>query len=225
MADVLDIIKSRRNIKHFLPKFVDWDKISKIIDAGRHAPSSGNVQNWKFIVALEPSLKQKLAEASYEQYEISLAGALIIICGEPEKAERYYGLRGERLYTIQNCAAAMENMMIEAQALGLGTRWIGGFDEDTIKSLLSIPDEVRPQAIIAVGYPKEIPQKPPKYPLESLVFFNKWRNRHRDPAVYMHDIATILARKRAAAKETIQKGAQFVVGKAKEKIKEISEKE
>src|SRR3989338_10603420 len=100
MGDVLDIIKSRRTIKNFLPKFVDWDKISRIIDAGRHAPSSGNVQNWKFIVIFEPDMKQKLAEAAYEQYEISLAGVLIIVCGEPEKTERYYGFRGESFYTL-----------------------------------------------------------------------------------------------------------------------------
>ena len=217
MADVLDIIKSRRNIKQFLPKYVDWDKISKICDAGRHAPSSGNIQNWKFIVVLEPSLKQKLAEACYEQYEISIAGTLIVVCGEPEKAERYYGLRGERLYTIQNCAAAIENMLIQAQALGLGTRWVGGFDEDAISSLFSIPNEVRPQAIIAVGYPQEVPAKPPKYPLESIVYFNKWRNKIRDPAKYMYDIATILSRKRKAAKETIQKTSKFIVDTIKKK--------
>ena len=223
MSDIIDLIKSRRTIKHFLPKYVDWDKISKIIDAGRHAPSSGNVQNWKFLVILEPDMKQKIAEASYEQYEISLAGVLIIVCAEPEKAERYYGLRGERLYTIQNCAAAIQNMLIEAESLGLGTRWIGGFDEEAVKSLCQIPEEVRPQAIIAVGYPKEIPAKPPKYPLESLVYFHKWRNRHRDPAKYLLDIATILARKRQAASETIQKGAQFVVDKTKEQLKKLKE--
>ena len=223
MSDIIDLIKSRRTIKHFLPKYVDWDKISKIIDAGRHAPSSGNVQNWKFIVILEPGMKQKIAEASYEQYEISLAGVLIIVCAEPEKAERYYGLRGERLYTIQNCAAAIQNMLIEAESLGLGTRWIGGFDEEAVKSLCQIPEEVRPQAIIAVGYPKEVPAKPPKYPLESLVYFHKWRNRHRDPAKYFLDIATILARKRQAASETIQKGAQFVVDKTKEQLKKLKE--
>ena len=221
MEDVLDIIKSRRSVIQFLPKFVDWDKISKICDAGRHAPSSGNIQNWKFIVILEADLKQKLAESCYEQYDISIAGALIVVCGEPEKAERYYGLRGERLYTIQNCAAAIQNMLIEAQSLGLGTRWLYGFDEDNIKSLLSIPDEVRPQAVIAVGYPKITPKKPPKYPLESLVYFHRWRNRMRDPAVYMRDIATILARKRQAVKDTVQKGAKFVVDKTKEKVKEM----
>lgn len=204
MADILDIIKSRRNIKYFLPKFVSWEKISRIIDAARHAPSCGNIQNWKFIVVLEADLKQKIAQASYEQYDIAMAGALIVVCAEPEKAERYYGLRGERLYSIQNCAAAIQNMLLEAHSLGLGGRWIGAFDEEEIKSLCGIPEEIRPQAVIAIGEPKEVPPKPPKYPLETLVYFHKWRNKIRDPAKYMNDIATILARKARKGKEKIQ---------------------
>ena len=171
MGDILDLIISRRNIKEFLPKFVSWEKTSNIIDAARHAPSCGNVQNWKFIVVMDPDLKQKVAEAAYEQYEIVNAGVLIIVCAEPEKAERYYGLRGERLYTVQNCAAAIQNMLLEAQSLGLGSRWVGGFDEEALKTLFKIPEEVRPQAVIAIGYAKEIPSKPPKYPLETLVYF------------------------------------------------------
>lgn len=211
IMDILELIKTRRNIKEFIPKFVDWDKISKILDAGRHAPSSGNIQNWKFIVVIENELKKQIAEAALQQYDLINAGVLIIICGEPEKAERYYGLRGERLYTIQNCAAAIQNMLLEAHALGLGARWIGAFEEEMVKQLLSIPEEIRPQAIIAVGYPKTIPPKPPKMPLESLVFFNKWRNRIRDPAKYFGEYALLIQRKFQAAKESLQKHTSSVV--------------
>lgn len=213
--DVLELIKTRRNIKEFLPKFVDWDKISKILDAARHAPSSGNIQNWKFLVVIDPDLKRQIAEAAMQQYEIINAGALIVICGEPEKAERYYGLRGERLFTTQNCAAAMQNMLLEAHSLGLGSRWLGGFEEEMVKRLLKIPEEVRPQAIIAIGYPKEIPPKPPKMPLESLVYFNEWRNRLRDPAKYMRDLSVVARRKLKSAQESLSS----VVEKAKEHLK------
>jgi nitroreductase len=216
MQDILELIKSRRNVKEFLPKFVEWEQISKILDAARHAPSSGNVQNWKFVVVIDSELKKQLADAALQQYEIINAGALIVICGEPEKAERYYGLRGERLYTVQNCAAAMQNMLLEAHSLGLASRWIGAFEEEMVKRLFSIPEEVRPQAIIAIGYPKEIPPKPPKLPLESLIYFNKWRNRHRDPAKYMLYYAVIAKRKLKAVKEAIKKPFSHVVEKAKQ---------
>ncbi|PIN73981.1 hypothetical protein COV20_02610 [Candidatus Woesearchaeota archaeon CG10_big_fil_rev_8_21_14_0_10_45_16] len=218
MNDILDLIVSRRNIKYFLPKFVSWEKITRILDAGRHAPSSGNVQNWKFIVVYEADQKHALAEACYEQYDLVMAHTLIVICAEPEKAERYYGLRGERLYTTQNCAAAAQNMLLEAHSLGLGSAWIGAFDEDAIRSLLGIPDEVRPQAIVAIGHPKDIPPKPPKYPLETVVYIGKWRSRFKDISKYMNDTSTIIARKLGGAKESVEKGASSIAGKVKEKI-------
>lgn len=223
MDDILDLIKSRRTIKHFLPKYVSWNNVSKILDAGRHAPSSGNIQNWKFIVIFEPGQKQKLAEIAHEQYEIAQAGVLIIVCSEIEKAERYYGTRGESFYHIQNCAAAIQNMLLEAHSLGLGTAWIGAFDEESLKSLCGIPEEVQPQAIVAVGYPHEVPPKPPKYPLETITYFHKWRCKLRDPAKYMNDVATILARKAHTAKEFIGEKTRFVVDKAKEKLRPAKE--
>ncbi len=220
MGDILDLITSRRTIKSFLPKYVSGENIAKIIDAARHAPSCGNVQNWKFIVVIKPELKESLAKACYDQYEMTAAGAFIVVCAEPEKAERYYGSRGEKLYSIQNCAAAIENMLLEAHSLGLGTQWVGAFDEEEVKSLVGIPEEVRPQAIVVVGYPKEIPGKPPKYPLESVVYFNSWRSKMRDPAKYMNDIAAILARKADAAHQVLKESLHGVVDKAKVKVSE-----
>jgi nitroreductase len=223
MGDILDLIKSRRNIKYFIPKFVSWEKISSVLDAGRHAPSCGNIQNWKFIVIIEPGLKQEVAAASYGQVDIAMASALIIVCAETEKAIRYYGLRGERLYSIQNCAAAIQNMLLEAHSLGLGGAWIGAFDEEAVKSLCSIPTEIRPQAIIAIGHPKEVPSKPPKYPLETVVYFHKWRNSVKDQPKYMNDIATIMARKANALTKSLQEKGEFVVGKIKETFDEKKE--
>ena len=218
MSDIIELIKSRRNVRSFVPKFVSWENVSKVIDAARHAPSCGNIQNWKFIVVMKPEGKQTLAELSHEQYEISMASVLIVVCGEPEKAERYYGDRGKNLYSIQNCAAAVENMLLEAQSLGLSTRWVGAFDEDGVKETLGIPAEVSVEAIVALGYAKEVPNKPPKYPLETLVYFGGWRAKIRDPAAYMNDIATILARKANASKEAVERTVKGIIDKGKEVV-------
>jgi nitroreductase len=204
MADIIDLIQSRRSVKKFLPKFVSWENIAKVIDAGRHAPSSGNLQNWKFIALYEPEAKEALAKLCYEQYEIAAAGALIVVCGEPEKGERYYGDKGVKKYTTQNCAAAIENMLLEAHSLGLGSCWIGAFDEEEVRLLLKIPGDVTVEAIVAIGYAQGIPEKPPKYPLETVVYFHQWRNKMRDPAKYMNDISTILARRRGSVGQTVQ---------------------
>lgn len=220
MEDLLELIISRRTISSFQPKFVSWEKIARILDAGRHAPSCGNLQNWKFILVYEPEQKQKLAEALYEQFEVSLAWILIVICGEPEKAERYYGERGRHLYTPQNCAAAAQNMALEAHALGLGSKWIGAFDEEAVKSLLSLPPEISVQVVLAVGYAQHIPGKPPKYPLEALTYFGGWRRKMRDPAKYMNDIASILLRKAQKIQAT---GAQ-ALGAVKRFVKKENSK-
>lgn len=223
MGDILELIKSRRNVTQFLPKFVSWENISRVLDAGRHAPSCGNIQNWKFIVVLKPELKQELAAVSYDQYEIAAAFALIVVCAEPEKAERYYGEKGKTLYTAQNCAAAVQNMLLEAHSLGLATRWVGAFDEANVKSMLKVPEEVEVHALVALGYAKDVPPKPPKYPLESLIYFGSWRMRIADPAKYLNDIATILARKARSVEEEVKKGKEAVVGKIKEVAKKKEE--
>src|SRR3989344_2915052 len=213
MNDIIEIIKSRRTIKSFEAKFLSWEQVAKILDAGRHAPSSGNLQNWKFIAVLEPDLKTKLAEATHDQFNIAMASVLIIVCAEPEKAERYFGARGERLYTIQNCAAAIQNMLLEAHSLGLGGCWVGAFNEDEIKEICGIPAIVRPQAIVAIGYAKEVPNKPAKFPLETVVYFNKWKNKLRDPEKYSQNYSAILARKAGAAKEKLDQFKKDIVGK------------
>jgi len=223
MGDLLELIKSRRNVTSFLPKFVSWENISRVLDAGRHAPSCGNIQNWKFIVILKPELKQEIAAASYDQYEIAAAFALIVVCAEPEKAERYYGEKGKTFYTVQNCAAAVQNMLLEAHSLGLGTRWVGAFDAEKVKELLKIPEEVEAHTIVALGHAKDIPPKPPKYPLEALVYFGAWRAKIADPAKYLNDIATVLARKVQDTAEAAAKGKALLVGKAKEIVKKKEE--
>jgi len=215
MSDLLEFIKSRRTIRKFIPnRPVDWDKVSKCLDAARHAPSAGNLQNWKFIVVLEQDIKKAIAEAALQQWWIMEAPVIIVAISEPEKAERYYGVRGERLYSIQSCAAAVENLLLEAHSLGLGTAWVSAFDEDAISRLLKLEDIARPQAIIPLGYPAEIPQRPPKYPLEQVVFFNSLRNRLRDPARYMHEYSIVIARELKKTKEAIKS----VAGKIKEKL-------
>lgn len=204
MVDILDLIKSRRSIRSFIPKPVSWENLMKVVEAGQYAPSCGNLQNWKFIVIQDHSKKEKIVEACYEQYDFLAASAFIVVCAELEKAERYYGLRGRRLYSVQNIAAAVENILLEAHSLGLGACWVGAFDEDVVKSILGVPNDVRPQAIIPIGYAAEIPKEPPKYPLNSLVYIEKWRGTKIDPAKSGHNYGEIISRKAELLTESIK---------------------
>jgi len=191
IKDILELIKSRRSITKYQPKPVPWELVSRIVDAARHAPSCGNIQNWKFIVVLSPEKRKAIAEAALQQYWMMSAPVYIVVCGEPEQAERYYGVRGDRLYTVQNCAAAVQNILLEAHSLGLGACWVGAFDEDMLKRCITAEEFVRPQAIVTIGYAAEVPPRPPKNPLNVVTYFEKWRGVVRDPLHYMRDYALI----------------------------------
>jgi nitroreductase len=210
--DILDLIKSRRSITKYQNKQIEWDHISRIVDAGRHAPSSGNLQNWKMVVVRDPAKRKAIAEASIQQYWMISAPVHIIICAEPEKAERYYGIRGERLYTVQNCAAAVQNMLLEAHSLGLGSCWVGAFDEEMVKRAIRAEKFVRPQAIITVGYAAETPQKPPKYPMNVVTYFEQWRGVIKDPVWYMREYADVWKREAGKAAGALKDVGEKVKG-------------
>ncbi len=178
--DAIEAIASRRSIRKYKDLPVDWDKVGVVLEAGLNAPSAGNLQNWKFIVVLDESKRKAIAEACLDQYWMQNAAVHILIVCEVEKARRFYGVRGERLYAIQNCAAVAENMLIAANAQGLGACWVGSFDEDMLRRVCSVPEYIRPQAIITLGIPDEKPPIPDKYRLYDIVHIEGWEGRIKD---------------------------------------------
>ena len=184
--DIFQCIYTRRSIRKYTQLPVEFDKLARIIDAGVQAPSAGNIQNWRFILVLEKSLIKQVYEHCLRQEVVYNAQAIIIICGDVAKGERMYGLRGKRLYTTQNCACAVENMLLAAHALDLGACWIGAFDESKIASLFNIPDDIRPQSIISIGHPDEHPESHRKE-LTSFVYFNEYGNKVKDLHLHIRD--------------------------------------
>ena len=169
--DTFEAIVTRRSIRKYMDVPVEWDKIGTILEAAKWTPSSGNIQNWKIIVVLAPETRHKIAEACLQQWWMETAPVHMIVCAEPDKVKQHYGLRGERLYSVQNCAATTMNMMLAAHNMGMGTCWVGAFIEERLKDILSIPDQVRPQAVITLGYADERPNPPARFTLEDIMFF------------------------------------------------------
>jgi len=149
--NVLKAIKKRRSVRSFLDKGIEESKISKILEAGSLAPSSGNVQNWEFIVVKND--KEEIAEACRQDFILE-AAVLIIVCNTKNKIEILFGDKGKEFYGIQNCAMAIENMLLGATALGLGSCFVAVFDEERIKRTLSIPGDVSVDGVIVLGYAK-----------------------------------------------------------------------
>ncbi|MBD3355182.1 nitroreductase family protein [Candidatus Woesearchaeota archaeon] len=217
-------IKTRRSIRKYIDKEVHWDLVAKIIDAGRLAPSAGNLQNWKFIAVLDKGKKQKITEACLQQTWMNKAPVHILVVAEPKKAERYYGTRGERLYSIQNCAAAVENMLLMAHNLDLGACWVGAFDENMLGRAVGLPDEARPQAVITIGYPAEKIKEPAKFPIENVAYFNSWRGKIKDVAGYMGYHSVKVQKGLQKGKKALKKGTEKAAEKAKDVAKKIKKR-
>jgi SagB-type dehydrogenase family enzyme len=183
--DVYDAIRSRRSIRKFKDKQVPWDNIVKILQAGKYAPSAGNLQNWKFIVVKADAARNKISKACLQQEWMEQAPVFIVVVGEPERSRSYYGNRGARFYTTQACGAAIQNMLLTAHSLGLGACWIGAFDEDSINEILNMAEEKIIEAVIPVGYPDETPNPPPKYRIEHMMYFEKWWGRLEYPKTHL----------------------------------------
>lgn len=210
--DVFECIATRRSIRKFLRLDVPMEMLGAVLDAGRYAPSSGNVQNWRFIVVKKPETIAQIAEASMQQLWVAQAPAIIVVCSDSEKLQMFYGTRGERLYAIQNCSASIQNMLLAAHAIGLGASWVGAFDENILGRVLGIPESVLPQAIIPIGYPDEIVPTPMHYTLESLVFVEAYGSRVANIKRVMQnpDIGGFVAKKVTgtinAVKDIVEKG-------------------
>lgn len=215
--ELKEAIRKRRSIRKFLDKPVSWDKISKIIDSARYAPSAGNVQDWRFVVVTDEDKIAKLSDAALGQRFVEHAPVVIVVCADLEKIRRAYGIRGEKLYSIQSCAAAIQNMLLTATDLGLGSCWTSAFDEENVKSILSIPDTARPQAILPIGYADEQPSMAPRAELTHIVFFEKYGN-------WVKDIDAVLQNWGRVMQRDIKKGAKDVGKKVKKVIKKVKER-
>jgi len=157
--DVFEAIAKRRSIRKYQDKDVDDKLIGVLLWAAAQAPSAGNLQDWRFIVVRDKKTKELLYNAALKQEHVKQAPVLIVVAADLEVQSLRYGKRGELVYALEDCAAAIENILLAATALGLGTCWIGAFDEEDVKNILRLPDFLRPIAIITVGYPAEEPEK------------------------------------------------------------------
>jgi nitroreductase len=218
---VFEAIQTRRSIRKYENRQVPRDLVTKVIDAGRFAPNAGNLQNWKFILVEKPHLRNEIADASSQQWWIASAPHIIVLIGEPDKGKRFYGERGERLYTVQNTAAAATSMILAAHSIGLGTCWVGAFDEQRIAKLLYVPEENRVQAIITLGYPDEHPPEPSKYPIEVTCYFNGWRGRLEDVEAYMGFHSVKIQEGLHNMKNKIDSGLKKITEKGKEMVDKL----
>jgi nitroreductase len=164
--DVLQAIKERRSIRQYSQEAVSDDQLNQTLEAGRWAPSRGNSQPWKFIALNDEQIRKELAEVIPSGKFLAQAPRGIAVVVDPEASK----------HPEQEGAAAIQNILLAAHSLGLGTCWISVWGTDWMKpaaKVLGIPDKEWLISVISIGYPAEAPEKGRKA-LDEITFANKY---------------------------------------------------
>ncbi len=144
--DVFEVIQKRRSVRSYEPTPVPVEKLRKVLEAARLAPSAGNVQPWRFIVVIDSDKRRKIAKGCRFGRFLAESPVVIVGCGHQRASPRWYA--------IDTCIA-MENLVLAATGEGLGTCWIGMFNEKEIREMLKIPSHLKVVALLALGYPRK----------------------------------------------------------------------
>lgn len=162
----IDTILTRRSIRRYEKQDIPKDVLDKILEAGRQAPSAGNKQPWHFIVLSDYDIKEKLSHGKWNTF-VKDSAVTIVGCG-------YIGDEYGRKWSTVDISIALQNMVIAAWGLGIGSCWIGDFKEAEVKSLLNIPEDRKVIALVTFGYPAEKIESRQKKPIDEIVSYNKF---------------------------------------------------
>lgn len=172
----LDAIHARRTIRSFKPDAVPAELLQQLLEAACSAPTSGNLQPWEFIRVVTPVVKQQLVASTYggfsqtapSQAWLLTAPELIAVASNTVRTTARYGPEGPR-YARLDVAAAIQNLLIAATALGLGSAWVGGFRAPEARQALRLDAELELIGLVAIGYPAESPVPPYRMPIADVL--------------------------------------------------------
>lgn len=166
----MEAILSRRSIRKYTEQPVSGEIVKELLEAAMSAPSAGNQQPWHFVVIRDRQILNQITGVHPHSLMLKEAPAAVLVCGDLI-LERHKG------YWVQDCSAATENMLIAAQAKGLGAVWLGVYPREDrvagIRKIIGLPDHVVPFAIVSIGYPGE--HKPPSNRFDpGRIHYDRW---------------------------------------------------
>lgn len=177
---MLELIISRQSDRKYSDKTVEKEKLDRIIEAGRMAPSACNAQPWKFIVVTEPMLISKIAEAASAKligmntFVAQAPVQLIVVREKPNMSSKVGSTIKNKDYSLIDIGIASENICLQAKAEGIGSCIIGWFDEKMLRKLLAIPRSKRVELIITIGYSLSDHREKKRKPPEETISYNKY---------------------------------------------------
>jgi nitroreductase len=170
-VDVYEAIRTRKSVRSYLDRPVEPDKLARVLEAGRLAPSARNAQEWRFVVVTDSGLRRRLATEASTQGFMAEAPVIIAACAETDGRVMRCG---QLAYSI-DVTIAVDHLTLAAVAEGLGTCWIGSFDAGKVRQLLGIPEQVQVVELLLLGYPSDpAPTPKSRLPLEDIVRYEAW---------------------------------------------------
>ena len=171
--DLIEAIEGRRSVREFKDKELPKGFLETAVRLGNLAPSAGNLQARDFIIVKDTPTKKMLALAAHGQNFVAQAQAVIVVCTNTDRISRY-GHRGRELYMFMDAAAAIENILLYTYSKGLGSCWVGAFNDRAVSDNLKLPDFIKPVALLPIGYPNEVPPDPGRLSITKLLHDGKW---------------------------------------------------
>lgn len=168
--DVMEAIRTRESVRDYLDKPVEEEKLLRVLEAGRLAPSAMNGQEWRYVVVRERAERERLMEAAQGQRFVGQAPVVIACCAESDGRVMACG---QLAYSI-NVAISVDHMTLKAVEEELGTCWIGSFREDRVKEILGIPEPIRVVQLLTLGYPAGRRGRKIRKTLDEIVRYDRW---------------------------------------------------
>ena len=167
--DVYEAIQQRFSVRSYQDRPVEDDRLSRILEAGRLAPSATNAQAWKFVVVRDAAVRASLAQAADQAFVGQAPVVIAAVCTDPSRT-MHCGVPAGPV----DCAIALDHVALAAVAEGLGTCWIGHFDQDAARRALGVPGSAQIIELLPLGYPAvKAPQKSRK-PIDEIVTHDKF---------------------------------------------------
>jgi nitroreductase len=183
--EFFEALSTRRSIRRYQDRPVEEEKLQAALEAVRVSPSWANQQCWRLIVVRDPETKRRISELSFLEsffapkgYKsnpamkaLAQAPIVIVLCADPSQSG---AIRGQDYY-LTDCGIASQSLMLAARAQGLGTVFVGIFEEEPLRDLLGIPSKIRVVGLFPLGYPAEEKKEGPKRkPIEEICWFDSW---------------------------------------------------
>ena len=144
--DLFEAIRKRKSVRSYAPTPIPEEALVKVLDAARLGPSAGNIQPWHFIIVKDEGKRARIAKGCRYGRFLAESPVVIVACGDKKASTHWYAV---------DTAIALEHLVLAATALGLGTCWVGGFDQEDISEMLKLPEKFEVVALMALGYPRK----------------------------------------------------------------------